>query len=144
LRAWLQTYGGKVQTCKYKRIAALDDATGLPFVVEIAFAGRQDRKPRRLLTGINFAPTLADPFRKFEDYGLGLEGQAVVFELSERIRESRREVDSREEAPGFAILAAGERDLDDEWQPRRVIESGDSFVLARLDLSTVRLQPGPE
>ena len=74
LRAWLQAYGGKVQTCKYKRVADLDETTGLPFVVELAFAGRQDRQPRRLLTGINFAPTLADPFRMFDDYGLGLEG----------------------------------------------------------------------
>lgn len=27
-----------------------------------------------MLTGINFAPTLADPFRVFKDYGLGLDG----------------------------------------------------------------------
>jgi DNA topoisomerase VI subunit B len=72
LRTWLETYGGKVHTCKYKRVADVDESTGLPFVVEIAFAGRQDRQPRRLLTGINFAPTLADPFRMFEHYGLGL------------------------------------------------------------------------
>jgi DNA topoisomerase VI subunit B len=74
LRTWLQRYGGKVQTCKYKRVADRDETTGLPFVVEVAFAGRQDRQPRRLLTGINFAPTLADPFRLFKDYGLGLDG----------------------------------------------------------------------
>ncbi len=74
LRAWLQTYGGKVQTYKYKRVAEIDETTGLPFVVELAFAGRQDRQPRRLLTGINFAPTLADPFRVFKDHGLGLDG----------------------------------------------------------------------
>ena len=62
VQTWLQTYGGKVQTCKYRRIADIDETTGLPFVVETAFAARQDRQPRRLLTGINFAPTLADPF----------------------------------------------------------------------------------
>jgi DNA topoisomerase VI subunit B len=74
LQTWLETYGGKLQTCRYKRIADIDEATGLPFVVEVAFAGRHDRQPRRLLTGINFAPTLADPFRVFKEYGLGLDG----------------------------------------------------------------------
>jgi DNA topoisomerase VI subunit B len=74
LRTWLETYGGKVHTCRYKRLAAIDETTGLPFVVEVAFAARQDRQPRRLLTGINFAPTLADPFRVFKGYGLGLDG----------------------------------------------------------------------
>jgi DNA topoisomerase VI subunit B len=73
-RTWLQTYGGKLQTCKYKRLEGTDDETGRPFVVELAFAGRQDSHPRRLLTGLNFAPTLADPFRMFDDYGLGLDG----------------------------------------------------------------------
>jgi DNA topoisomerase VI subunit B len=55
LRTWLQTYGGKVQTCKYKRVADIDDTTRLPFVMEVAFAGRRDHQPRRLLTGINFS-----------------------------------------------------------------------------------------
>jgi DNA topoisomerase VI subunit B len=74
LCAWLERYGGKLHTFKYKRFAESDDDSGLPFVVEVAFAGRQDDHPRRLLTGINFAPTLADPFRMFEDQGIGLEG----------------------------------------------------------------------
>jgi DNA topoisomerase VI subunit B len=74
VRAWLETHGGKVQTVKYKRIADIDDTTQLPFVIELAFVGRKDRQARRLLSGINFAPTLADPFRQFRGHGLGLEG----------------------------------------------------------------------
>jgi DNA topoisomerase VI subunit B len=75
LKTWLETYGGKVtETFKYKRAADVSDASGLPFVVEVAFVGRKDRQPRRLVTGLNFAPTLVDPFRAFKDYGLGLDG----------------------------------------------------------------------
>lgn len=74
LQTWLETYGGKVETFRYQRVADIDETTGLPFVLEVAFAGRRDRQPRRLVTGINFAPTLADPFREFKEHGLGLDG----------------------------------------------------------------------
>lgn len=76
LRAWLEQYGGARQTVRYKRVADVDEATGLPFVAEIAFAGRedQDSSGRRLVTGINFAPTLVNPFREFAAYGMGLDG----------------------------------------------------------------------
>jgi DNA topoisomerase VI subunit B len=74
LRAWLATHGGADQTYRYKRVADADEKTGLPFVVEVAFAGRADGGERRLLTGLNFAPTLADPFRMFRRFGLGLDG----------------------------------------------------------------------
>jgi DNA topoisomerase VI subunit B len=73
LKAWLATSGAKsIQTFRYKR--AEDVADGLPFVVEVAFVGRGDEGPRRLLTGLNFSPTLVDPFRAFQGYGLGLAG----------------------------------------------------------------------
>ena len=61
-------------TITYKRIADIDDTTGLPFVFEFAFGARQDDNPRRILIGINAAPTLTDPFRTLKDYGLGLDG----------------------------------------------------------------------
>jgi DNA topoisomerase VI subunit B len=74
LRTCLEMSGGRMQTYRYKRIAGSDEPSGLPFVLEVAFSGRRDRQPRRLITGINFAPTLADPFRAFKGAGLGLDG----------------------------------------------------------------------
>jgi len=75
LSAWLKTYGSVNATGKYRRIADVDDRTGLPFVVEIAFAARQsDGDGRRLLTGLNWSPTLVDPFRAFSGLGVGLSG----------------------------------------------------------------------
>ncbi len=77
-RQWLERHELGVQTIHYKRIAHTDDSSGLPFVVEVAFAirnsvdGNGDR--RRIVTGINFAPTLTDPFRALDDYGISLAG----------------------------------------------------------------------
>ncbi len=73
-KTWLETYGGEIKTFHYKRIANVDDQNGLPFIVEFAFVLRKDRESRRLITGINWAPTLADPFRYFSAYGFGLDG----------------------------------------------------------------------
>ena len=56
----------------YKKTAAVDDETGLPFLVETAFGVRSDDDGLRLVTGINWAPTLVDPFRALNAYGLGL------------------------------------------------------------------------
>lgn len=73
-RTWLEAHGGRPQTVRYKRIADTDTSSGLPFVVEVAWAVRTDEHPRRLVTGINFAPTLTDPYRALKGYGLGLDG----------------------------------------------------------------------
>jgi len=72
LTAWLQQAGA--ETVTYRKTAGLDDATGRPFVVEIAFGVRHDDGPLRLVTGINWAPTLVNPFRALNDYGLSLDG----------------------------------------------------------------------
>lgn len=74
LRSVLAAHGGQPATIRSKRVAAIDDASGRPFVLEVAFAARADTQPRRLLTGINWAPTLVDPFREFAGYGIGLDG----------------------------------------------------------------------
>jgi len=70
---WLEKYGGASKTFRYKRMAGVDDESNLPFLVEIAFAVREDQEPRKLVTGINWSPTLVDPFRQLADYGMGLE-----------------------------------------------------------------------
>ncbi len=75
LRGWFAAQGVELQTFEYKRIVGVDDNTERPFVVEIAFAARDDDgEGRRLITGINWSPTLVDPFRQFRGYGLGLDG----------------------------------------------------------------------
>jgi hypothetical protein len=74
LQAWLTAHGGVAATVTYKRIADVDDTTGLPFVFEFAFGAREDANPRRVLVGINAAPTLIDPFRTLKGYGIGLDG----------------------------------------------------------------------
>jgi DNA topoisomerase VI subunit B len=71
-RAWFTAQGVELQTMEYRRIAEVDSTTGRPFVVEIAFAARLDNDERRLVTGINWSPTLVDPFRSLAGYGLGL------------------------------------------------------------------------
>lgn len=73
-KTWLETHGGEIKTFQYKRIADVDPDTSLPFLVEFAFAVRNDSDPRRLITGINWSPTLADPFRRLAGYGLSLQG----------------------------------------------------------------------
>ncbi|MDQ3253319.1 MAG: hypothetical protein M3R15_05325, partial [Acidobacteriota bacterium] len=73
LRTWFDAQGVELRTFKYKRHADTGD-NNMPYVVEFAFALRGDRGTRRLLTGINWSPTLADPFRSLNRYGIGLDG----------------------------------------------------------------------
>jgi DNA topoisomerase VI subunit B len=73
LQSWLTAHGGVAATIVYKRVADLDER-GLPFVVEVAFGAREDRDPRRVIVGINAAPTLNDPFRELADYHISLDG----------------------------------------------------------------------
>ncbi len=75
LRGWFEAQGVELQTFEYKRFVGEDDNTGRPFVAEMAFAARDDDgEGLRLITGINWSPTLIDPFRQFRGYGLGLNG----------------------------------------------------------------------
>jgi DNA topoisomerase VI subunit B len=63
------------QTVTYKRISGVDDEHGLPFVLEVGVGIRNTRDSgRAVITGINFSPTLVDPFRALNDHGLSLDG----------------------------------------------------------------------
>jgi DNA topoisomerase VI subunit B len=73
-RAWFESQGVELQTLEYRRVADIDSRAGLPYVIEIAFAARRDEDGRRLITGINWSPTLVDPFRAFARYGISLDG----------------------------------------------------------------------
>jgi hypothetical protein len=74
LQTWLEAHGGVTTTIEYRRVAEIDDDSGLPFVFEFAFGARQDGAGRHIVVGINAAPTLIDPFRSLKTYGIGLDG----------------------------------------------------------------------
>jgi len=46
---------------------------GMPHVVEIAFAMRDDDQPRMIVTGANWSSAIKNPFRSFGSTGEGLE-----------------------------------------------------------------------
>lgn len=73
-RAWFESQDVELQTLEYRKVADIDNRTLRPFVFEIAFAARRDGDPRQLITGINWSPTLVDPFRSLASYGIGLDG----------------------------------------------------------------------
>jgi DNA topoisomerase VI subunit B len=75
ITTWLQHQPGGADDVRYTKTAGIDDETGLPFVIETAFAlqaGDGGDGDLRLLTGINSAPTLVDPFRALTRYGVSL------------------------------------------------------------------------
>jgi len=83
LTAWLEQQPGGATTATYTKTAGVDDESGRSFVVETAFGVRQDNGALRMLTGINWAPTLVDPFRALNDYGLSLDGLLGRLHLQE-------------------------------------------------------------
>jgi DNA topoisomerase VI subunit B len=72
---WFATRKVVLRTFKYNR-SFCQDKSGRPAVLEIGVAVREasDRQGLRLVTGVNFAPTLVDPFRALAGYGVGLQG----------------------------------------------------------------------
>ena len=71
LTGWLKRAGA--DTVTYKKTTDVDEDTGLPFLVEVGFGVRSgDHGGLRLVTGINWSPTLADPFRALNAYDLSL------------------------------------------------------------------------
>jgi hypothetical protein len=76
--------GCEMQSFRYKR--AIGTADGLPWVIETAFACRQDDEAgRALVTGVNWSPGIVNPFRQLGVYGQSLDT------ILERQRASRDE-----------------------------------------------------
>jgi hypothetical protein len=61
----------EMETFDYRRQIGFDDQN-LPFVAEAAFAWRM-HGPRRMITGINWAPGIVNPFRELGKYGQSLD-----------------------------------------------------------------------
>ena len=66
------TYGGDLDSFSYKRISGESDS--LPWLIEVAFCHAPDAETRTLVTGINFSPTLRDPF---QNLGTGYYAQSL-------------------------------------------------------------------
>jgi DNA topoisomerase VI subunit B len=65
--------GAEMETFEYVRRTG-EARAGLPFVLEVAFAWcTKDVEERRLITGLNFSPTLTNPFRSLGTWGTSLD-----------------------------------------------------------------------
>ncbi len=64
--------GVRSESFQYKRVLTTDE-NGLPVVIEVAFGYAPASNQRRLLTGVNFSPAIANPFRRLNVEGEGLE-----------------------------------------------------------------------
>jgi len=84
MKAWLEQQPGGAKSVTYTKTAGVDDESGRPFVIETAFAVRVAEGRLRLVTGINWASTLVDPFRALDVYGLSLRGLLGELHLADR------------------------------------------------------------
>ena len=69
--------GVDADTYQYPR--ALCDVEGVPYAVEVAFGYCPDNITHRRIVGVNWTPTLLDPFRQL-DYGHGDSLEELLFE----------------------------------------------------------------
>ena len=67
-----EALGCEMESFQYRPRCEFDN-DGLPTVIEAAFAWRDDNKPRRLITGVNWSGAIGNPFRTLGSaYGDGL------------------------------------------------------------------------
>jgi DNA topoisomerase VI subunit B len=71
LQRRLEAAGFEMATFQYKQVRST--TTGLPWVVEAAFAWCPDLTSRRLITGVNWSPGIVNPFRALGTYHLSLD-----------------------------------------------------------------------
>jgi hypothetical protein len=80
LRARFEAHGCATKSFKYTRTLVKD---GLPSVIEIAFAACNDQKrSRRLVTGVNWSPGIGNPFRQLGKHGESLDRALVDLSAS--------------------------------------------------------------
>jgi DNA topoisomerase VI subunit B len=72
LAARFKAAGADLETFKYRR--TFGDRNGIPEVIEAAFGWCPDSaKQRRIITGVNWSPSIGNPFRSFGSYGESLD-----------------------------------------------------------------------
>ena len=68
LKGWIEAHGGNMKTFRYSKSVEKADETGLPHVVEMAFAMKSNEKAgRTLLSGLNWSPMLGTPLSEMSD-----------------------------------------------------------------------------
>jgi DNA topoisomerase VI subunit B len=77
IEAHFAAAGAEMETFEYVKQTG-ETRAGLPFVLEAAFAWCEDIEcedieERRLITGLNFSPTLSNPFRSLDTWGDSLD-----------------------------------------------------------------------
>ncbi len=68
----LASLGGDRESIRYERKEGVTN--GVPWVLECAFGWNDDLDERRLITGLNWSPSIANPFRKLGEVGTSLDG----------------------------------------------------------------------
>jgi DNA topoisomerase VI subunit B len=63
--------GCEMETFEYRRVMEIEN--GIPWIIETAFAWCPQAKQRRLITGINWSPSIINPFRELGDYSTSLD-----------------------------------------------------------------------
>jgi DNA topoisomerase VI subunit B len=72
LTARFKAAGADLETFKYRR--TFGDRNGIPEVIEAAFGWCPDSaNQRRIITGVNWSPSIGNPFRSFGSYGESLD-----------------------------------------------------------------------
>ena len=71
LAARMETFGVDMETFQYKRAFHVEET--LPQVIEVAFGYCEDLEERHLVTGVNWAPGIHNPFRSLGRFGISLD-----------------------------------------------------------------------
>lgn len=71
LAQYFEAAGAEMETFNYSREVGLTN--GLPWVVEVGFAWCPDDEDQQLITGINWSPAIANPFRSLGTWGQSLD-----------------------------------------------------------------------
>jgi DNA topoisomerase VI subunit B len=70
-RQRLTTAGCEMETFEYRCVMQTED--DIPWIIETAFAWCPKSNQRRLITGVNWSPGIANPFRDLGHYGTSLD-----------------------------------------------------------------------
>ena len=66
--------GCEMESFRYKKLGS---SGAVPWILEAAFAWCPKLQERRLVTGINFSPAIANPFRELDSSNMGLDGLLI-------------------------------------------------------------------
>jgi len=71
LAAQFKALGADMETFKYGKVVGVTDA--VPWIFETAFAWHPNAQDRRLITGVNWSPSIVNPFRELGQFRQSLD-----------------------------------------------------------------------